>query len=149
MRTTISAYRPLRWAGALVLIGGVGAAFPSSVPMSPSSIGSRVAPLVIFLIIPLLPLLFTLILMHKGNYRAAWHSALYAGLQWSVWTLVWCFMGLKVLFEQPSADNPPDPRLGDWRLLGTVVLEGVAILFVFRAMRRLRGAELHGAGARR
>ncbi len=51
--------------------------------------------------------------------------------------------------EQPSADNPPGPRVGDWWLLGTVVLEGVAIWFVFRAMRRLRDAKLHGAGGRR
>jgi len=149
MRNTISANQPLRWAGALVLIGGVGATFSPFTPMSTSSIGSRVALLVVFFIIPVLPLLFTLILARKRSYRAAWHSALYAGLQWSVWTFVLGFIGLTILLEQPSADNPPGPRVGDWWLLGTVVLEGVAIWFVFRAMRRLRDAKLHGAGGRR
>jgi len=33
--------------------------------------------------------------------------------------------------------------------LGTLVLEGVAIWFVFRAMRRLRDVELYGADGRR
>ncbi len=147
MQQTISAYRPLRWAGALVLIGGVGAALPPFAPLSPSSVGSRVAPLVIFFIIPMLPLLFTQILTHKRSYRAAWHSALYAGLQWIVWTFLWGFIGLKNLLEQVSADNPPGPRVQDWWLLGTVVLEGIAIWFIFRAMRRLHSAERMSLGS--
>ncbi len=149
MRQTVSAYQPLRWAGALVLIGGVGAAFPPFAPLSPSSIESRVALLVVFFIIPVLPLVFTLTFTHQRRYRAAWHAALYVGLQWSIWTFFFGFIGLKNLLEQASADNPPGPRLGDWWLLGTIALEGVAILFVFRAMRRLRSAEMYGAGGRR
>ncbi len=135
-----SAYRPLRWAGVLVLIGGVG---ESLVP-TPSPVVARVVALVVFFIIPLLPLVFTLTLTHKRRFRAAWHGALYAGLQWSIWVLVWGVIGLKSLLEQPSPDNPPGLRIQDWWLLGSVGLEIFAIWCVFHAMHRLRSAEMYG-----
>lgn len=144
MQKTSSTYRPLRWAGALVLIGGMG---ESLVPI-PSPSGARAATLVIFLIIPLLPLMFTLTLTHEKRFRAAWHGALYAGLQWSIWALVWGFIGLKSLLEQPSSDNPPGLRVQDWWLLGSIGLEILAIWCVFHAMHRLRSAEMYGVDRR-
>lgn len=79
---TARAYRSLLYAGVWLLLSAAGDAL---IPL-PWSTDARVTLLIALLLIPALPLGFTLILMRERRYRAAHAGALCTALIWIIWT---------------------------------------------------------------
>ncbi len=130
-RPTVLAYRSLLYAGVWLLLSAAGDAL---IPL-PWSTDARVTMLIALLLIPALPLGFTLVLLHKKRYRAAHAGALCTALISIIWASLFCFIAVNSLLQQGSSDNPKN--ITDWWLLGFRLLSTGAIWFVLRARHDL------------
>jgi len=137
---TARAYRSLLYAGVWLLLSAAGDAL---IPL-PWSTDARVTLLITLLLIPALPLGFTLILMRERRYRAAHAGALCTALISIIWTTLFCLIAMNSLLQPGSPDNPKD--ITDWWLLGCRLLSIGAIWFVLRARHDL---DLAGHGLAR
>jgi len=120
-RPTVRAYRSLLYAGVWLLLSAAGNAL---IPL-PWSTDARGAMVIALLLIPALPLGFTLVLLHKKRYRAAHAGALCTALISIIWASLFCFIAVNSLLQPESSDNPKN--ITDW----------CAIWFVLRARHDL------------
>lgn len=128
---TARAYSSLLYAGVWLLLSAAGNAL---IPL-PWSTDARVTMLIALLLIPALPLGFTLVLLHKKRYRAAHAGTLCTALIWIIWITLFCLIAMNSLLQPGSPDNPKD--ITDWWLLGCRLLSIGAIWFVLRARHDL------------